>query len=425
MEDQSLNQHMKHTYVPAFDGLRGIVLTVLFVHLEALCPVFEGHVKSKFLLFSQTWYTLNIFFCLSGFLITWLLANEMQITGRLNLSRFYKRRTVRLLPAYLTALLVSCWLASLWGYPPKEIFRSSLLFLTYTYNIAISIHGGYYSYALGFILLPVWSLCVEEQFYFAWSVALKWLKMKYALKAMIATLILLEFYRCGLMYYMRHAGYSQSQIGDRFYFGTDTRINAILVGCAAALVLQNRRYYDVARKYLSAKALPFVLPVIITVIVFRTAQLGEATPAYQLYGGALSLILLAAWIVSIFFQPTSLVSRVLASRLSVMFGRISYGLYIFHFIVIRIVARLLNISADNTSPGYSVTRNLAAWFLVLVITTLISTAHFYWIELPLQRRFKGPAPKGSESNLDLSVSTAPTARPTGTSFGMPTQQFKS
>lgn len=419
MDDQTLNQHMKHTYVPAFDGLRGIVLTVLFVHLEALCPIFEGHVKSKFLLFSQTWYTLNIFFCLSGFLITWLLANEMQATGQLNLLRFYKRRTVRLLPAYLTALLVSCWLASLWGYTPKEIFSSSILFLTYTYNIAISMHGGYFSYALGF-LLPVWSLCVEEQFYFAWSVALKWLKMKYALRAMVATLILLQIYQCALLYYMNHAGYSQDQIGVRFYFGSDTRINAILVGCAAALVLQNRKYYDVARKYMSAKSLPFLLPVIITLVVFGTAKSGEAAPAYQLYGGAVSLVLLAAWIVTIFFQPTSLVSRILSSRLLVMYGRISYGLYIFHFIVIRLVAGMLHISADITTPPYSATRNIAAWFLVLVLTTLVATVHYHLIELPLQRRFKGAAARSDKPK----PAPALQPQPARASFSARTLDFK-
>jgi len=421
MENQDLNRHLKHTYVPAFDGLRGIVLTVLFVHLEALCPVFEGHVKSKFLLFSQTWYTLNIFFCLSGFLITWLLVNEIQTTGQLNLLRFYKRRTVRLLPAYLTAVIVSCWLASLWGYAPKAIFHSAILFLTYTYNMAISIRGGYYSYALGFILLPAWSLCVEEQFYFAWSVALKWLKMKYALKAMIVALIVLEFYRCGLLYYMRHAGYSQGQISDRFYFSTDVRINAILVGCAAALALQNRKYYDIARKYLSLKAIPFVLPVIITVIVFCTAQNGEPTPAYQIYGGVLSLSLLAAWMVSIFFQPASLVSRSLAWRPLVMLGRISYGLYIFHFIVIRVVGWLLNM----TLPSHNVRLNLVAWFLVMVITILVSTVHFYWIELPLQRRFKGARPVADKPKPDSRLAPAVRPQPAGASFATRTQQFKS
>jgi peptidoglycan/LPS O-acetylase OafA/YrhL len=244
--------------------------------------------------------------------------------------------------------------------------------------------------------------------------------MKYALKAVAATLVLLEVYRCGLLYYMRHSGYSLDQIGAHFYYGTDIRIQAILVGCAAALVLQNRRYHDVARKALSAKVLPYVLPVLVAVTVFRTAQIGEQTPAYQFYGAEVSLILLAAWIVSILFQPTSLVSRVLASSPFVMLGRISYGLYIFHYFVIRVVLNLTNISA----PPYSVTRNLAAWFIVAVISTLIATVHYYLIELPLQRRFKGAMPIPDQRKPDYAP--APGRRPqvANVSFASQTRHAK-
>lgn len=385
--------------------MRVLVLAVMCVHLEMYCPVFEGHVKTKFLLFSQAWYMLDVFFCMSGFLITWLLMKEIQATGKLNLLRFYKRRTVRLLPAYLTALIASCYLAYMWGYGLKAIFRDLLVFVTYTYNITGSFLGGYYAATLGFFLSPAWSLCVEDQFYVIWSVTLRWLKLKYALRTTLWTLVFLEFYRCGLLYYMRHAGYSLEIIAVHFNFSTDTRIHAILMGCAAALVLRNRKYYDIARKYLSLKGLTFILPVIIAVIVFRTAQIGEQTPAYQLYGAVLSLTLLAAWIVSVLFQPASLVSRVLAWRPIVLVGRISYGLYLFHSIVIRIVARLLNISA----PPYSLNRNLIAWFLVSVISTTIAIVHFYSIELPLQRRFKGalPIPDKRKPGASLTLAALP------------------
>jgi peptidoglycan/LPS O-acetylase OafA/YrhL len=391
MKDQIADQHFKHTYVPAFDGVRAaMVLPIMFLHMDLYCPLFQGHIRIKFLLFSQAGYVINVFFCLSGFLITWLLLKELQATGQLNLLRFYKRRAVRLFPAYLSAVIISSCLALLWGYTAKEIFKAAALFLTYTYNIGISVHAGDYTYAaaLSFFLSPAWSLCIEEQFYLAWPLVLRWLKLKYALRGAVLLVVFMEVYRCGLLYYMRHHGYTPEQIGIRYYFGTDTRIHAILVGCAAALVLQNRRYYDVARKILSAKGLPFLLPVIIAVIVFRTSQIGEQTPAYQLYGAVLSLSLVAAWFVSILFQPTSMVSRVLASPPLVLVGRISYGLYIFHYLVIRVVARLLKISA----PPYSFTRNLAAWFLVAVISILIATVHYRFIELPLQRRFKGAVP---------------------------------
>jgi peptidoglycan/LPS O-acetylase OafA/YrhL len=378
-------QHLKHCYVPAFDGLRGTVLTVMFVHLEMLCPALNGHPVLKLLLFNRTWYTLNIFFCLSGFLITWLLATEMQSTGDLNLMRFYKRRTVRLLPAYLSAIIAASFLAAWWGYSSREILHDSTYFLSYTYNLFVSVKGMQVAPALGLFLLPAWSLCVEEQFYFTWSVAFKWLKMKHALTAVVWTVILMNVYRCALIFEMRHAGRSVDEIFSRFYFGTDTRIYAILIGCAAALALQNRRYYDLARKYLKATSLPFVLPVVIAAIVFISARKGEPSLGYQAYGAVLSLVLLAAWIVCILFQPDSLVSRILASSPFRLLGRISYGIYIFHFLVIRMVARAFEVS---DSPN-SVSRNLEIWFLVAIATTVFATAHYYLVELPLQSKYKG------------------------------------
>ncbi|HEY4837815.1 MAG TPA: acyltransferase [Candidatus Acidoferrales bacterium] len=405
MKDQSAGQHLKQVYVPAFDGLRGTVLTVMFVHLEMFCPVLTGHPLIKLLFYQRTWYTLNIFFCLSGFLITWLLATEIQTTGNLNLLRFYRRRTVRLLPAYLTAIILAGLLASVSGYTPGQIFHDAAYFLTYSYNQFVSASGVNFAPAIGLFLLPAWSLCVEEQFYFAWSVALKWLKMKRALTVVVWSLVLLIVYRCALMLEMRNTGHSMDQIYVRFYFGSDTRIHAILIGCAAALGLQNRRYYDIARKYLKARALPFLLPVAIAAIVFLTARGGEASFGYQLYGGECSLILLAAWIVCLLFQPDSLVSRVLSTRPFTLLGRISYGLYIFHFLVIRLVARLL----DTSSPPYSLSRNLAAWFIVGVVTTLIAMVHFYLIELPLQRRFKGAARIPDRPNPDYGL--APVRQP--------------
>jgi peptidoglycan/LPS O-acetylase OafA/YrhL len=381
---QDASQPLKLSYVPVLDGLRVAVLGVVFVHLESMCPLLVGHHFIRLLLYERNWYGLNIFFCLSGFLITWLLAVEIQKTGNLNLIRFYKRRTVRLLPAYLTAMVVAALLARVWGYSFGEILRDSASFLTYSYNLFVASDGVKFAPALALFLLPAWSLCVEEQFYFVWSLAFKWLKMKYALSAVVWSVILLSVYRWALFFEMNHAGRSFEDVFQRFYFGTDTRIHAILIGCAAALALQNRRYYAAARKYLTAKPLPYVLPIIIAAIVFLTARHGEPSLQYQLYGAVTSLILLTAWIVCLVFQPASLVTRTLSTRPFRFIGRISYGIFIFHFLVIRIVMRAFEVP---NSP-YSVSRNVATWFLVAIISTLFAAAHYYLIELPLQSRYK-------------------------------------
>src|ERR1700735_252657 len=168
--------HLKHTYVPAFDGLRALVLVVIFAHLEGFFPIFETHHRLRFFLFSQIWYSLNVFFCLSGFLITWLLSAELLKTGDLDLKRFYKRRTVRLLPAYATAIAAATIAGLYWGHSPREIFREMPYFLTYSYNMFISFPG-VTAPILGMFIGPAWSLCMEEQFYLGWSLTLKRLTM--------------------------------------------------------------------------------------------------------------------------------------------------------------------------------------------------------------------------------------------------------
>src|SRR5580704_14513402 len=227
-------QRLKHTYVPACDGIRGIVFTVIFVHLEQFIPIFAGHQRLNYLLIDHTWYTLNLFFCLSGFLITWLLANEMISTNDLNLLRFYKRRVVRLSPAYVTAIILSAVVAFWWGFSAKAILHDSLYFVTYTYNMFRSFQDNP-APVMAMFLAPAWSLCVEEQFYFSWSVAFRRLKMRRALIAVVGALIALRIYRCALFFWMhdQHQWYDLAY--RRLYYGTDTRIDAILMGCAAAL----------------------------------------------------------------------------------------------------------------------------------------------------------------------------------------------
>jgi peptidoglycan/LPS O-acetylase OafA/YrhL len=385
---QGENDHLKHFYVPAFDGIRGTVLTVMFVHLEIFIPIFAGHRLTNFLLMDHTWYTLNIFFCLSGFLITWLLVTEMQKTGDVNLWRFYKRRAIRLIPAFITAICLSAIVALWWGYTPGAIFSDMTYFLTYSYNIFLSFSAGT-APILGLFLVPAWSLCVEEQFYVTWSMALKRLTLRRALPAVIGALVALRIYRCAFLFGMLAGGQSFEQITRHFSFGTETRMDVILVGCAAALALQKPRYYELARKYLKTRALPYLLPVGIVLVVFLTANQGIASPAFQAYGAEVSLVMLVAWFVSIMFQPESLVTRALASRPLIFIGRISYGLYIFHYIAIKIVMRALQID----TPSFSLYRALMAWLIVTAGSILFATVHYYLIEKPLL--------KGSKSSLSL------------------------
>jgi peptidoglycan/LPS O-acetylase OafA/YrhL len=386
------NQKLKHTYVPAFDGLRALVLVVMIAHLDGFFPIIAPHRRLHALLITQVWYSLNVFFVLSGFLITWLLSSELQKTGDVNLARFYKRRTARLLPAYATAITAGVIVALCWGHAPGGVFRELPYFLTYSYNMFVSLPG-VTAPILSAFLVPVWSLCVEEQFYLSWSLALRRLTLRRALPAVIGVLIVQRLYRCALFFWMQESVLRN----NRFYYGTDTRIDAILWGCAAALALQHPRYFEVARKYLKARSLPYLLPVGIAVTLFFSAKEIIWSPAYQAYGADVTGVLLATWLVAIVFQPDSYVSRILGFRPITFVGRISYGIYVFHLIVAQVVARAL----DAGNGPFSTHRNSAGWLIVSTVSILFATAHFYLIEKPLM--------SGAKSKANVPIRTSPSA----------------
>ncbi len=151
--------------LPALDGVRAVaILLVLGGHFVGIPGLALTGV--------------SLFFVLSGFLITRLLAHEIESTGRLRFSRFYWRRACRIIPAYLL------WVGTTWmilghaGQPGDR--RSLIALLTYTYNYLTPTAHGFNS-----IIHPAWSLAVEEQFYLLWPLALTLLTLRRARGALL------------------------------------------------------------------------------------------------------------------------------------------------------------------------------------------------------------------------------------------------
>src|SRR5215471_3502329 len=148
------------TFRPDIEGLRGVaILLVVFYHLEIVG-------------FSGGYVGVDVFFVLSGYLITGLLLKEIQTTGHLRLANFYGRRARRLLPAAALTLAVTC-LASYWLLSPVEqmlLPTSAIATATYTSNIYFAKKATLYLPRVTDAnpFLHTWTLSVEEQFYLAW-----------------------------------------------------------------------------------------------------------------------------------------------------------------------------------------------------------------------------------------------------------------
>ncbi len=327
-----------HHYVPAFDGLRALaIVPVMLLHVS-IATLHPGWLRFQF---TRGWYGVDLFFVLSGFLITWILIAEVESTGTIALGRFYSRRFLRLGPAYLSTMIALVLGAALLR--PDLLYKArgvAPALLTYTYNYQLALQGPHVD-----LLVIVWSLCVEEQFYLIWPWLLRRLGIRRAFYFCAGAVLALALYRTGLYAWMNwgHLASPSPASSIRIYFSTDTRIDVILVGCLAALSL---RYEPAARLWnrlrawrifpYAAAALALVCIIWVTGGKSSSASFRSATIGYTL--GALAV---AGVIAGIFARPDSILSRALSWPPLVRTGKVSYGMYLFHLCIAWAVFHLL------------------------------------------------------------------------------------
>jgi peptidoglycan/LPS O-acetylase OafA/YrhL len=340
---------------PALDGMRAFAVLVVMAH-HAHIPYFKGGNIG-----------VDIFFVLSGFLITSLLLDEWNRTSDLSYRKFYARRALRLLPALVILLIVveSYALLILRGPRFWEIQKAIAAVLLYVSNwVSILNPGG-----LG-PLSHAWSLSIEEQFYLFWPPVLHFLlrsglRFRRIVIVIVGLAVIVALHR-SLMW----TGPTSEW---RIYNGLDTRIDEILAGCALAAAL--------AAGWLSARPLRLLvrytyLPAIGFMVFLVVKSLSPGTmyrvgwPAVEL---ALVVILyrLVGW-------EQSFLHRVLELPPLVWIGRLSYGLYLWHFPVFE------KIGGWKASGRVVIPISFAVTFLVTILS-------YYFVERPflrLKSRFK-------------------------------------
>ncbi len=304
-------------YRPGLDGLRAIgIVTVLVFHVGALAR--EKTLGGGFL-------GVQVFFVISGFLITALLVEEHERNSRISLGKFYARRALRLFPALLAVIAAAVIYAS---FAPRnqlhETAREALAAIFYWDNWFHALDVGNPT-----ILLHTWSLSIEEQFYLVWPLVLigaylltrsqsrrELLPLGLAAAAAIA--------RAGV-------SLAHPQSFQRLYFGTDTRADALLIGCTLALLWARglpRRLEDV----LTWLAIPAVAG--LALLMWFATVPGRSLYVYGLLACSLASAVLIGNVVT--GRPATLV-RALEQPAAVFVGKISYGLYLWHYLVFWIV----------------------------------------------------------------------------------------
>ena len=333
-------------YHPALDGVRAFaVVAVLVYHLNV--PYTSGGFLG-----------VDVFFALSGFLITALLVQEFRSHGRVSLFKFYGRRALRLMPALCALIVVGLMVSVLasneladhtrWGAP------FALLYLT---NWVASITGR----SLG-LFHHTWSLAIEEQFYLLWPPLLVfWLRRGVSMRRIIAGVAALA--AAGIAW--TALLWSQSQSIDRVYYPLDTRASELLIGALGALwMMHSANVAKIAKPWLACVAfggIALLMPIVST---------GDGI----LYPFGLTLISVAAvvGVLALVVSRPSRVHQVFALPPLRHLGKISYGLYLWHFPVYE----LLQTRANHLPVRYLVPMQLLGAYVLALISYRLVEAPF-------------------------------------------------
>lgn len=315
----------------------------------------------------------DVFFVISGFLITALLLAEWRRDKWLDVVAFWKRRALRLLPALLV-LLVAAWVVVpfLAADQAGRLRGDVRAALAYVSNWRLILEHQSYFEATGRppLLQHLWSLAVEEQFYLVWPVLL-WMGLGIRRKGrrLFWFILALAAGSAGLMAALYHPGTDPSRV----YYGTDTRAAAILLGAALACIWNPARL--TARPHPAGRALLGVAGgAALAGLAWCFTSLNQFSAG--LYrGGFLGVAALAAVLVAVAAHPgTPVVNRVLGARPLVWLGKRSYGIYLFYWPVLMLTRAYYDV------PVYG----NALLALRAAITVSLAALSYRFVEQPIR-----------------------------------------
>lgn len=330
-------------YRPALDGVRAFAVLMVMAH-HAGIPFFRGGSLG-----------VDVFFVLSGLLITSLLAQEWNKTSTISLKKFYLRRVLRLLPALIVLLLAieAFSLFELRGPRLRDMQQAILAVLFYVSNwFSIRRPDG-----LG-PLSHAWSLSIEEQFYFFWPPALfALLFYRLRISRIVGVIALL----CVVASIHRVFLWTGPSSAWRIYNGLDTRIDELLAGCAlAAAFSAGWSRLKPLREFVRYGYLPSI-----ALMLYLVAQPLPVRIMYTL-GWPVVELCLAVILFRLIAWDHTLLHRVLASPPLVWIGRLSYGLYLWHFPTFQKVGGWTRLGAMRIPLGFALTFAIAALSFYLV-----------------------------------------------------------
>jgi peptidoglycan/LPS O-acetylase OafA/YrhL len=340
---------------PALDGVRAVaVLAVIAYHVGSRLPGgFLG---------------VDVFFVLSGYLITTLLLRERLRLGRIDLAGFWSRRARRLLPAVLILVAVCALMTAHFGaigsYDARRQDMLATIFYYANWHF-IAEGASYFAQFTGTSPLQhTWSLAIEEQFYLLWPLVVLGVGLfrGWSTRVLWGVVVVGTLASAGWLI----ASYDPAD-PTRVYFGTDTRAHELFIGAGLAALLLNRPQL-IGSKWM-ATAARWAWPAIAVLFAVAFVVMHDQSGFYYRGGSLAFALLVAAALLLVETAPGSVLGRLLSLRAVVWVGTISYGLYLWHWPLI------VWVGGSSTVPDENVKQ-----LLEVVLTFAIATASYYLVE---------------------------------------------
>ena len=349
------------THWPALDGLRGIAVAgVVAYHLGWISGGFLG---------------VDLFFTLSGYLITTLLVREHRGTGHLDLIAFWGRRFRRLLPAVMALVVGVLGWCAVFGTPAEQAgargdARWAIPYLANWHLVSAS--RDYWASAIdASVFTHLWSLAIEEQFYVVWPVVAWWALRGRRGEQRLAGVTAVGFVASAVAMVLSYDTASPSRV----YLGTDTRALALFVGALVALDPVQR----ILRTAVTRR--PFVLRAVgppIAVLLAISWLIGGEHLDVLLRGGLIVHSVLAALLVGLIALSSGTrtrTNRVLERRALIWVGTRSYGIYLWHWPVIVLA-----------EPRWTVLPTPVRDLAMIALSLALAEVSFRALEQPVRRR---------------------------------------
>lgn len=360
----------KPIYLCGLNGLRAI----------AALSVVVAHVSEKGLadfglpfLFElpMAGYGVTLFFVISGFLITYLLLKEKNTKQKIDIKKFYIRRILRIWPIYYLFLIASIFLFLFLHRVDEILVKELWFYIFFAANIPFIFQNGI------LILVHYWSIGVEEQFYLIWPWLIRFAKNRLLILSVIIFLILFTI-KIVLWFWLGTASYP-------YRFIMVTRFHCMMIGAIGAIVFFERRLILV--NLLSSKFVQLISWVLFVLMGLNIVQIPAVIGQEIIAVASLSMIL----------GQVTINNRLinLETKMFDFVGKISYGIYIFHPIIIILLSYLLKDILFCIELKY-----VLIYFSVINLTLLCSWVSYKYYEIPfLKMKRKYAIVESLNSNL--------------------------